>query len=184
MKTLSTELNDRILRFDGVSIIHTDQVEKFLLKGLKPSQIRVTELTPEIVHFNENVTAAERLSDKLEEPISFSFTWKIPPEYLSLDVEQHVLAVFGERLPGLAYSDSQTEVAIARVAQELEEYNKRGLTNLLRVIIYVLDTFKKTEQVFGVGRGSSCASFILFLLGLHAVDPIKYEVPLEEFMHD
>lgn len=184
MKKLSTELNDRTLRFDGVSVIEPDQIDQFLLRGLKPSQIRVTQLTPEILHFNENVAACDRVSDAVEEPISFSFAWKIPKEYLGLDVEQHVLAVFSDRLPELAYSDSQTEIAIARVAQELEEYNKRGLMNLLRVIIYVLDTFKKTKQVFGVGRGSSCASFILFLLGLHAVDPVKYEVPLEEFMHD
>ena len=184
MKTLTTKLNDRILRFDGVSIIQPDQVEQFLLRGLKPSQMRVEDLTLELIHFNTNVAADERISDKVEEPISFSFAWKIPKEYQTLDVEQHVLAVFGERLPSLAYSDSQTEIAIARVAQELEEFTKRGLTNLLRTIIYVLDTFRETGQVFGVGRGSSCASFILFLLGLHAVDPVKYEVPLEEFMHD
>lgn len=184
MKELFTELNDRTLRFDGVSLLHPEQVEQFLLRGLKPSQIRVTELSPDILHFNENVPASERISDQLDEPVSFSFAWKIPAQYLSMDVEQHVLAVFGERLSSLEYSDTQTETAITRVAQELDEFKKRGLTNLLRTIIYVLDKFKETGQVYGVGRGSSCASFILFLLGLHAVDPVKYEVPLEEFMHD
>ena len=87
-------------------------------------------------------------------------------------------------MPGLAYGDSQTEVAINRVAQELAEFERRGLFDLLRVMIYVLDRFRETNQVYGVGRGSSCASFILFLLGLHVVDPVKFEVPLEEFMHD
>lgn len=184
MKELFTELNDRTLRFDGVSLLHPEQVEQFLLRGLKPSQIRVTELSPDILHFNANVPASERISDQLHEPVSFSFAWKMPAEYLSLDIDQHVLAVFEERLPSLEYSDLQIEMAITRVARELDEFKKRGLTNLLRVIIYILDRFKETGQVYGVGRGSSCASFILFLLGLHVVDPVKYEVPLEEFMHD
>lgn len=184
MKTLSTELNDRTLRFDGVSMLQPEMVEHFLLRGLKPSQIRVTELAPEIESFNANVPADERLSTNSAEPISFSFAWKLPAEYLKLDVNQHVLKVFGERLPGLAYGDSQTEVAINRVAQELAEFERRGLFDLLRVMIYVLDRFRETNQVYGVGRGSSCASFILFLLGLHVVDPVKFEVPLEEFMHD
>jgi len=184
MKELFTELSDRVLRFDGVSLLQPEQLEEFLLRGLKPNQIRVCEVTSKVATFNEHVPAEERLSDALEEPISFSMAWKIPKEYLALDIEQHVLEVFGERLSDLAYDDTQTETAIARVALELREFKQRGLTNLLRTIIYVLDTFKSTDQVFGVGRGSSCASYILFLLGLHMVDPVRYDVPLEEFMHD
>lgn len=184
MKDLFTELAERTLRFDGVSLLHPEQVERFLLRGLKPSQIRVTELNPELESFNTNVTADERLSTELVEPMSFKMTWQLPKEYLTLNVEQHVLAVFEERLPGLAYDATQTEIAINRVAQELSEFEKRGLFDLLRVIVYVLDRFKEAGQVYGVGRGSSCASFVLFLLGLHVVDPVKFEIPLEEFMHD
>jgi DNA polymerase III alpha subunit len=32
-----------------------------------------------------------------------------------------------------------------------------------------------------VGRGSSVASYVLFLIGVHKIDPIKYELPIEEF---
>lgn len=184
MRELFVELAERTLRFDGVSLLHPEQVELFLLRGLKPAQIRVTELTPELEAFNQHVKADDRLSDQLLEPISFDMTWLIPQKYLELDVEQHVSVVFGERLPSLAYDSAQTEIAIARVAQELEEFERRGLFDLLRVIIYVLDRFKETGQVYGVGRGSSCASFVLFLLGLHVVDPVVFDVPLEEFMHD
>ena len=78
MKELFTELAERTLRFDGVSLLHPEQVEQFLLRGLKPSQIRVTEMTREIEEFNTQVPAEERLSGELLEPMSFSFTWKIP----------------------------------------------------------------------------------------------------------
>lgn len=184
MRELFVELADRTLRFDGVSMLHPEQVERFLLRGLKPSQIRVVPITAEIEAFNANAAPDERLSGVLNEPVSFTMAWKLPEKYLTLDVEQHVLAVFGERLPHLAYDATQTEAAINRVAQELSEFERRGLFDLLRVIVFVLDRFRETGQVYGVGRGSSCASFILFLLGLHVVDPIKFDVPLEEFMHD
>lgn len=184
MRELFVELAERALRFDGVSLLHPEQVEHFLLRGMKPSQIRVTEITPELECFNQHVSTNERLSDQLLEPISFEMTWRLPKEYLELDVEQHVSVVFRERLPALAYDSSQTEAAINRVAQEISEFERRGLFNLLRVIIYILDRFKETGQVYGVGRGSSCASFILFLLGLHVVDTIRFNVPLEEFIHD
>jgi DNA polymerase III alpha subunit len=184
MRELLTELNDRVLRFDGVSIVEPDQVEALLRRGAIPSQLRVVYETPEIEAFNRQVSLAERLMEFEPEPLSFKFTWQLPPEFLSLDVEEHVSVVFGERLPALGYDSAQTETAITRVAQELGEFKRRGLDDLLRTIIYVLHRFKETNQVWGVGRGSSCASFILFLLGLHVVDPIKFDVPLEEFMHD
>jgi DNA polymerase III alpha subunit len=184
MKELFTVLQDRTVRFDGISVLHPEQVERFLLHGLQPRQLRVSELTQEIQDFNASVAAEDRVHVAGPEPMSFDMTWLIPEKYLKLDVEEYVLAVFGDRLPTLAYDDAQTEVAINRVAQELAEFERRGLFDLLRVIIYVLDRFKETNQVFGVGRGSSCASFILFLLGLHLVDPVLFDVPLEEFMHD
>lgn len=183
MRELFVQLAERTLRFDGVSLLHPEQVEHFLLRGLKPSQIRVTELTEELEHFNLHVSAQDQISDAWCEPISFNMAWQLPKKYLELDVEQHVLIVFGERLPGLAYDHTQTEAAITRVAQELQEFEQRGLFNMLRVIVYILDRFKETGVVYGVGRGSSCASFVLFLLGLHVVDPIRFNVPLEEFIH-
>jgi DNA polymerase III alpha subunit len=184
LKDLFVQLTDRTLRFDGVSILHPEKVQDFLLHGLFPSQIRVTELTPEINHFNTHVPAEDRLKAPDTAAINFDLTWKLPAEYAALDIQERVLQVFEDRLPDLNYSAEEIEQAISRVDTELQEYTARGLLDLLRVIIFVLDTFKETGQVYGVGRGSSCASFILFLLGLHVVDSIKFNVPLQEFFHD
>jgi len=184
MKELFTELAGRTLRFDGVSILHPSQVEDFLLRGLDVTQIRVSEISPEIEQFNQCVTEAEQLCLSAKEPVSFDLSWILPPEFLALNVQEHVLKVFEDRIPGLKYSDEELDQAVERVALELEEYQVRGLYDLLRVIIYILHVFKANNQIYGVGRGSSCASFILFLLGLHVVDSIKFEVPLEEFFHD
>lgn len=184
MKEMWTELDDRVLRYDGVSIVCPVVVLDLLLRGVKPNQLRVLEQDEDIRLFNGAVADHDQIKEYANEPVKLKFDWQLPPEYFDLNVEEHVSVVFGERLSALAYSSTQVEAAINRVAQELAEFDRRGLTNLLRTIIYVLDKFKETGQVYGVGRGSSCASFVLFLLGLHVVDPIKYDIPLEEFMHD
>jgi DNA polymerase III alpha subunit len=181
MKELSVELNDRTLRFDGVSIVPPEFVQDFMLRGLPVEHMRLSSTTDETEQFNLQAGDALRLVSG--EQVNLNFSWKLPPEFLSLDVVEHVSVVFGERLPALKYDATQTELAIHRVAQELQQFRNRGLLDLLRVIIYTLHRFRETGQVFGVGRGSSCASYILFLLGLHVVDPIKFKVDLEEFMH-
>lgn len=183
MKALETELNDRTLRYDGVSVIEAAQLKDMLLRGSTPAELRVKAITADIESFNSLVPTAEQIKVAGSEPIGFKYVWQLPPEFLSLDVDEHVSVVFGERLSALKYDSAQTELAISRVAQELDEFRTRGLTDLLRVIVYVLASFRKSNTVWGVGRGSSCASYILFLLGLHVVDPVKFNVDLEEFFH-
>lgn len=183
MKELFTQLNDRVLRFDGVSIVEAEQLSRLVRAGTAPKNLRVLCETPEVQQFNSLVSEVDKIKEFSDEPLAFNFFWQLPPEFLALDIEQFVLTAFSNRLPQLNYDPEQTELAINRVAQELKCFTQRGLTDLLRTIIFVLHRFRETGQVWGVGRGSSCASYILFLLGLHVVDPIKFDISLEEFMH-
>jgi DNA polymerase III alpha subunit len=41
---------------------------------------------------------------------------------------------------------------------------------------------KERNIVWGVGRGSSVASYVLFLIGTHKVDSVKYELDFNEFL--
>lgn len=184
MRELLTELNDRVLRFDGVSIVDPESIEGLLLRGASPNKLRTMVITSKIEQYNALVSDREKIREFELEPVAFTYDWLLPPRYLSLDIEEHMSVVFGERLPSLKYNSAQTELAITRVALELQKFRERGLYDLLRVIVFVLDRFRETGQIWGVGRGSSCASFILFLLGLHVVDPIKFDVDLGEFFHD
>jgi DNA polymerase III alpha subunit len=36
--------------------------------------------------------------------------------------------------------------------------------------------------VWGVGRGSSVASYVLFLIGVHRIDSMKYNLDYKEFL--
>ena len=45
-----------------------------------------------------------------------------------------------------------------------------------------IDTLREKNVVWGVGRGSSVASFCLFLIGVHKVNPILYKLKINEFL--
>jgi len=65
---------------------------------------------------------------------------------------------------------------------ELELYRARNLYPVLQLIIYIVDTLRKHNLVWGVGRGSSVASYVLYLLGVHRVDSHKYTLNIREFL--
>jgi DNA polymerase III alpha subunit len=103
----------------------------------------------------------------------------IPEKYLAIDLREHV---FG-KLRTIPMTATEMMVAQNRVERELEEIEKRKIEYLFKTIIYVVDVFTEKKVVFGVGRGSSCACYILYLLGLNLVNPLKYNIPVEEFFH-
>jgi len=95
--------------------------------------------------------------------------WFIPDKYKQLDIEKYCLDL------------CNTEEETARVTRELELYNSNGFIPVLQTIKYVIDTLRENNIVWGVGRGSSVASYVLFLLGVHKINSIKYNIPLNEF---
>jgi DNA polymerase III alpha subunit len=184
MQKLSTDLDERTLRFDGVSILSPELVARALVRGVPPSMLRVREASPEIESFNEQVAEQDRIRLDAPEPVSLDMTWRLPDQYYRLDILHRVFDDFEGRLKSLKYTEAQIEVAAKRITDEIDEIEQRGMKEFMRTIIYVLDTFREKGIVWGVGRGSSCACYILFVLGLHAVDCVLHEIPLEEFFHD
>lgn len=183
MKQLSVELNDRELRFDGVSIVSADRVAELFLRGIPSQQLRVSSVDEDIELFNSQVTDSLKIKLVTQEPIKFDFSWQIPDEFKSLDIEKYIHELFVSQVSP-SYTEEQFERAANRVVEELEKFRQRGLFDVLRTIAFVMSEFRRTDQIWGVGRGSSCASYVLFLMGLHCVDPIIFDVDLEEFMHD
>lgn len=101
--------------------------------------------------------------------------WFIPEHYKTLDIEEYI----AKCLPKDA-----SEEALKRISNELELYKTRNLYPVLRVMIYIIDTMRKHNLVWGVGRGSSVASYVLYILGVHKVDSLKYNLDIKEFLKD
>lgn len=96
--------------------------------------------------------------------------WNIPDEYKNLDIAQWVL------------DKCTTEVELQRVGKELLLYQERNLFPLLQQLKYIVDTWRAHNIVWGVGRGSSVASYVLYLLGVHKINSIYYDLDIEEFL--
>jgi len=96
--------------------------------------------------------------------------WHMPEEYKTLDIAKWLL------------DRCTNEQQLQRVAQELFLYQERNLFPLLQYLKYLVDTLTKNNVVWGVGRGSSVASYILFLIGVHRIDSLKYDLDVTEFL--
>jgi hypothetical protein len=96
--------------------------------------------------------------------------WHMPEEYKQLDIAAYVL--------NLCESDAELQ----RVGQELLLFQERDLFNLLRYLVYLVDTMRENKLIWGVGRGSSVASFVLYKLGVHRINSLHYELDPTEFL--
>lgn len=97
--------------------------------------------------------------------------WFIPREYKEMDIEEFLV----NQCPEENYN---------RLITELELYRKNNMIPVLRAMKYIVDTLRENNVVWGVGRGSSVASYVLFLLGVHKIDSVKYKLPIEEFFKE
>jgi len=101
----------------------------------------------------------------------------IPEKYRNIDVEEYLHGLIPE-------SQDQTDklASKARVDLELALYKSKNLYPVLQLMIYIVDTLRENNIVWGVGRGSSVASYCLYLIGVHRVNSIQYGLDIHEFL--
>lgn len=87
-----------------------------------------------------------------------------------------------ENLVEMLYSMCETDEQTNRVSQELELFIQHNMMDLLFYLKYLVDTMRANNIVWGVGRGSSVASYVLYLIGVHRIDSIKYNLDIKEFL--
>lgn len=105
----------------------------------------------------------------------------MPDEYKSISVEQWLAAKLMEELQCDSI-DVEDTLEWRRVCEELYAFDERGMNNLLRYMIYLVDFMRENGIVWGVGRGSSVASYVLYLIGVHRINSIQYDLDWREFL--
>jgi DNA polymerase III alpha subunit len=95
--------------------------------------------------------------------------WFISEEYKNFDIEEFLV----QQCPAENYQ---------RLVEELLEFKARNMMMLLKTLKYLIDTLRANDIVWGVGRGSSVASYVLFLLEVHRIDSVKYNLDWREFL--
>lgn len=96
--------------------------------------------------------------------------WHMPEEYKNFDIAKYVL------------DQCQNQAEMQRAGQELLLYQERDMFVLLRYLKYLVDTMRANNIVWGVGRGSSVSSFVLFLIGVHKINSLYYGLEIDEFL--
>tara|TARA_Y100001937_G_C6918644_1_gene240736 strand:- start:45 stop:566 length:522 start_codon:yes stop_codon:yes gene_type:complete len=114
-------------------------------------------------------TAPKREKPELFDKINCE-NWHMPKEYYQINVLQWLL------------DKCQNDEEKMRVQMEYDLFEKKNFVRVLQFLIYFIDTLRANNIVWGVGRGSSVASFCLFLIGVHKINPLLYNLDITEFL--
>jgi len=145
----------------------TVDLSLFLVEDPQDFNKSRANLHADLPHLSGYVT----LADSIEEfDLRFQSQWHMPEAYKELDIAAYVLGLCKE------------EHEFQRVGQELLLFQERNAFNLLRYLKYLVDTLRENNIVWGVGRGSSVASYVLFLIGVHKINSIYYQLDIDEFL--
>jgi len=165
-----------MLNSDNEIIINQDKLVELLLQGKNPHTVTM-ENTAHVDTYNHfsnlfrignpiDVETPSGGSDKYNKELVEN--WYMPEKYKKLNIVDYIL--------GLSPEENYD-----RCFEELEEFNQRDLMPLLKYMVYFVSLMKENKIVMGVGRGSSVASYVLYLIGVHKVDSIKYNLDYKEF---
>ena len=136
----------------------------FVEKNINFDDILQLENTPELVKYVDPKTSLEDFDNKNQS------NWHLPTEYLNMDIAKYVL------------DKCNTEEELQRAGEELIKFQEREMFILLKYLKYLVDTMRSNNIVWGVGRGSSVASFVLFLLEVHRINSLYYDLSIDEFL--
>ena len=100
--------------------------------------------------------------------------WFMPDKYKNIDVLDYLIDL--PQFRGCKTPEWD------RVQEELKAFKERDMIPLLRYMIYLVDFMRENNIVWGVGRGSSVASYVLYLIGVHKINSIQYDLDWREFL--
>ena len=165
MTTISA-LDNMIVNDSGFAFVTDDDIVELLLE-----QKKVKILPSNLKSWNQFEKSCK--TNGIANPFSLAeenTAWNLPAEYKDLDIESFLIKK----------CDSDEEYL--RVAQELELFGQKDLYDLLRFLVYLMDVVRTKNIIYGVGRGSSVASYCLYLIGVHRVNSLRYNLDIKEFL--
>ena len=136
----------------------------FVEKAINFDDVLQLENIPKLIEYVEPKLSLKEFDNNNQS------TWHLPTEYLHMDIAKYVL------------DKCTNEAELQRAGEELIKFQEREMFILLKYLKYLVDTMRKNNIVWGVGRGSSVASFVLFLLEVHRINSLYYDLSIDEFL--
>jgi len=181
----NTRLRDRTLWYDGDSTVSEERLLRLIADQPDLDGLFVDEMSDTIRRYNRLVPPSKQINVK-SSVSEHRLDWVIPTEFLEINVKEHVEDRLWDELENHGWiGDGMKEEGVVRILRtktELDLYQQAGLTDVIRTLIYIINTLQTKNIVWGVGRGSSVASYVLFLIGVHDVDSVEYELDITDFL--
>ena len=93
----------------------------------------------------------------------------MPQKYKDMDISKYL------------HQKCSTEIEHKRIDDELICFQEADNLDFLKYLVYLSDTMTYNNIVSGVGRGSSVSLYSLYLIGIHKVNSIKYNLDFLDF---
>jgi hypothetical protein len=169
------------MKYDSHGVPYVNQEELFWLLYKNPESDISRFLVSDPDQFNDSVTNLYADISKLHSYIANDTDietfdseqqsiWHMPDSYKSLDIAQWVI------------NECENQEQLQRVGQELLLFQERNLFDLLRYLKYFVDIMRSNNVLWGLGRGSSVSSYVLYLIGVHKIDSLYYDLDIKEFL--
>jgi len=161
----------------GQIILDEDDICDLVLKD--PDRKLQNILTQDIISFSDvlDLKLVPELKQYISKDISVSDfdndnqnNWHMPDQYKDMDIAKYVL------------EQCKSDAELQRAGHELLLFQERDMFMLLRYLKYLVDVMRQNNIVYGVGRGSSVSSFVLYLIGIHRINSLYYDLSIEEFL--
>ena len=176
-RTINADI-ERTVDEAGRVWFHGKDAVELLLRGYNLLDL-LFQPTPEIDIYNQNCARFDKTTFQIQSPGSINVaedaqrrlqTWWITEPFTNLPVRETVLR--------LCSTDQERD----RVKLEMDLFEERGLIPVLRLIFMLVDHFRRKNIVWGVGRGSSVSSHVLYLIGIHKINSLYYNLDIREFL--
>lgn len=171
------KLGNRVIDKQGNIVYFDDALIEMMYENIIPKDILFPENNKDVEKFNQFSyknfdDVYYKIPNKIKSLEERKETWFYPEKYNQIDLDEY----FNNLVQNCSqpYKD--------RVKLELQLYKEKGMEKFLRFCIYFSDMIREKDFAVGVGRGSSSASLLLYLLQIHLIDPIEYGLDIKEFL--
>lgn len=177
-------LHNRLIDKDGNVVYYANAIMELLYRNTVPTDILIyptNDVDVELFNkwsyknFDDKYI---KLPERLKTPDERKNNWFYPSNYGEIDLNKYFLDLLEKE----SLDISKKMLYIERVDREVKLYKEKNMENFLRFCIYFSDVMREKNFVVGIGRGSSCASYLLYLLRVHLVDSVKYSLDIKEFL--
>lgn len=185
LQHLSIEVEPGVVYcYDDSYIVDAQMIERnpFILTRLE-RPVFVREMTTQVANYNRMSLSSNPILVKegFDQSNIRSDVWKIPESFKQLSYDD-IIDKLVDVQTARGITDDANLTRTKRIVTEMRAYEKANNLDMIRLMMYIISTLEQHKQIWGVGRGSSVSSYVLFLIGVHDIDSVEYDLDFTDFM--